>query len=615
MARNILTVITATIGAVLLGLVTIGPIAAQGSPSASRAFDKTSVAAAGDPVVVTVSVQNATQGVVTETLPSGFSYVSSSLDSSAVRQSGQNVSFILADSSDNPFTYTVNVSATGSISGKLTVDRTDYNLTGDSTVTVAASTAPSASRAFDKTSVAAAGDPVVVTVSVQNATQGVVTETLPSGFSYVSSSLDSSAVRQSGQNVSFILADSSDNPFTYTVNVSATGSISGKLTVDRTDYNLTGDSTVTVAASTAPSASRAFDKTSVAAAGDPVVVTVSVQNATQGVVTETLPSGFSYVSSSLDSSAVRQSGQNVSFILADSSDNPFTYTVNVSATGSISGKLTVDRTDYNLTGDSKVTVQSSGGGAPGPTPTPSNRDPVFTEGNSATRTVAENTAAGQDIGNPVSATDGDGDSLTYTLSGSEAASFSIAGSTGQLRTRAALDYEVKNSYTVTVRAADPSNASDTITVTITVDNVEEAGTVSFNPQRPAVGTALTASLSDPDGGITGTTWQWAKSATMSGAFTDIAGATNAAYTPVQADDNNYLRATASYTDAEGPNKTAEATTPAVGTAASLVNQYDTNNDGSIQKLEYLAALDDYLDGVIERDALLPVLTAFTGAGS
>ena len=38
-----------------------------------------------------------------------------------------------------------------------------------------------------------------------------------------------------------------------------------------------------------------------------------------------------------------------------------------------------------------------------------NQSPVFSEGTSTTRSIAENTGTGQNIGNPVSATDGDND--------------------------------------------------------------------------------------------------------------------------------------------------------------------------------------------------------------
>ena len=71
------------------------------------------------------------------------------------------------------------------------------------------------------------------------------------------------------------------------------------------------------------------------------------------------------------------------------------------------------------------------------------------------------------------ATDANGDALTYALSGTDAASFDIGSATGQLMTKAALDYEAKASYEVTVTATDPEGASDMITVTITVTNEEE----------------------------------------------------------------------------------------------------------------------------------------------
>ena len=48
------------------------------------------------------------------------------------------------------------------------------------------------------------------------------------------------------------------------------------------------------------------------------------------------------------------------------------------------------------------------------------------------RTVAENTVAGEAIGAPVAATDPDnGDTLTYTLGGADAASFDIVSTSGQ----------------------------------------------------------------------------------------------------------------------------------------------------------------------------------------
>ena len=105
---------------------------------------------------------------------------------------------------------------------------------------------------------------------------------------------------------------------------------------------------------------------------------------------------------------------------------------------------------------------------------PTNNLPVFTEGASTTRSVAENTVSDTNIGAPVAATDTDTHNiLTYTLSGTDASSFSIVPTSGQLQTSAALDYETKASYSVTVDVSDSDGGSDSIPVTITVTNVNE----------------------------------------------------------------------------------------------------------------------------------------------
>ena len=104
---------------------------------------------------------------------------------------------------------------------------------------------------------------------------------------------------------------------------------------------------------------------------------------------------------------------------------------------------------------------------------PDNRAPVFSS-STANRSVDENTPSGRNIGAPVTATDPDNDSLTYTLSGTDGSAFDIGSTSGQLMTSAALDYETQNSYSVVVMAQDPSGATDTITVTIDVTDVAEA---------------------------------------------------------------------------------------------------------------------------------------------
>ncbi len=204
----------------------------------------------------------------------------------------------------------------------------------------------------------------------------------------------------------------------------------------------------------------------------------------------------------------------------------------------------------------------SGGGGGGGGGAPSNRRPVFTEGAQTTRSIAENMPAEANIGDPVAATDSNrGDTLTYSLRGTDAASFDVDTATGQLLTKVALDYETKASYSVIVRVSDRED-QDHITVAISVTNEDEAGTVALSSPGPEVGVALTATLTDPDGGVTGVTWVWARSSDLS-AWTAIRGAASNSYTPVDADKGGYLRVTASYADGHGLGKSALATSAAL----------------------------------------------------
>ncbi len=281
-----------------------------------------------------------------------------------------------------------------------------------------------------------------------------------------------------------------------------------------------------------------------------------------------------------------------------------------------------------------------------------------------TRSVAENTAAGVGIGAPVTATTV-GAAVTYTLAGTDAASFDIVEATGQLQTKAALDYETRSSYEVTVTATNSEGSVDIMvtidvtniielqpltgpatvdyeenravrvaaysasseadrelltwslsgadaskfdigettgvltfqvppnyeraadvastdpvngagnneyivtvtatggtgdramtteqTITATVRNVEEAGTIRFSQG----GTRIRAVLNDPDDGVSSATWQWARSSNRNTGWTNIGGATSDRYTPSSGDQGIYLQATVSYDDAHSSGKQAQ----------------------------------------------------------
>ena len=61
---------------------------------------------------------------------------------------------------------------------------------------------------------------------------------------------------------------------------------------------------------------------------------------------------------------------------------------------------------------------------------------------------------------------------------------------------------------MTITAADGTANMSTRDVKVTVTNAEELGKVKLSQPRPRVGLAITASYSDPDGGLASATWQW-----------------------------------------------------------------------------------------------------------
>ena len=146
-----------------------------------------------------------------------------------------------------------------------------------------------------------------------------------------------------------------------------------------------------------------------------------------------------------------------------------------------------------------------------------NEKPTFDETGTPTRSIAENSATGVNIGQPVAATDPESDTLTYTLGGTDAASFSIIGTSGQLKTKAALNREADDSYSfiVAVRdskndAGNPDTADDaTITVTITVTDANEpptiTGTSNVSYAENRTDALATYTATDPEGS-TNITW-------------------------------------------------------------------------------------------------------------
>ena len=196
-----------------------------------------------------------------------------------------------------------------------------------------------------------------------------------------------------------------------------------------------------------------------------------------------------------------------------------------------------------------------------------------------------------------------GTEMTWSLSGPDAGMFDEAKieDTHDLQFKAQPDYEMPgdangdNTYEVTVVVADSDGNRGTKDVKVKVTNIEEAGTVALSRTQPRVGVPVTASLTDPDGSISGLRWQWYRDdnlGTDNLPTTECADATSDmcvikrarsdTYVPTSGDEMDTLTAVATYTDGFGPD-TATMTSAAVAedtrNKAPVFVDQDTEMDG------------------------------------
>ena len=164
-----------------------------------------------------------------------------------------------------------------------------------------------------------------------------------------------------------------------------------------------------------------------------------------------------------------------------------------------------------------------------------NESPWF---NQASRDLAASpvmfTENSRDLVATFRATDPDKQSIVWEVTGVDADDFTILN--GVLRFKEMPDYEAPTDrvhgaldrngtevaattepdrmYQITVRATESRaidsgpDRSDELDVTVSVQNDNEGGRVSLSLLQPEVETALTATASDPDGGVTVSDWQW-----------------------------------------------------------------------------------------------------------
>ena len=153
----------------------------------------------------------------------------------------------------------------------------------------------------------------------------------------------------------------------------------------------------------------------------------------------------------------------------------------------------------------------------------------FCNGNSNTDSYGfsldENTESNTLVGT-VAACEPHGDSLTYSVGGTDVAKFNrvfdLNASTGEITVKsgASPNYEAYNSYSLTVSVTDAEDSSEaTVPMSITVRNVDEPGIVTLSTSYPQVGVQVRASLYDPDGLIGGVfRSMWSRANVATGPF-------------------------------------------------------------------------------------------------
>ena len=198
------------------------------------------------------------------------------------------------------------------------------------------------------------------------------------------------------------------------------------------------------------------------------------------------------------------------------------------------------------------------------------------------------------------------------MAGADGGKFDIS-TNGALTFKVKPDYEAPtdantdNVYEVTVRASDTDGNIGMRAVKVSVTNEDEGGTVTLSKTQPRVGIAVTARVTDPDGSISGLTWQWYDDTIQEGNLEEsaIEGANSDTYTPVGGNVNSSLTARASYTDGYGADKFA------VGSAANMVaadtrnkapmfDDQDTETDG-VQNTETTRKVEENAEAVDDSD--------------
>ena len=225
------------------------------------------------------------------------------------------------------------------------------------------------------------------------------------------------------------------------------------------------------------------------------------ETATYTIVPEAEPSrNFTITLASSDTESVTVSPPNVTFTRGTNGNWQTPKTITVTGVQDddefddvafIRHLSTYSGIEYRLGSGVEVTVADG------------NRAPFFEEGVKITRTVPENSPQGTNVGEPVIATDLNGDTLTYTIEDQVGGPYEVDNS-GQITVGAGanLDYESRTAQEVKLGVQDTDGLSDTIEVQIEITDVNEppviTGTEDLEWQENRTGNIARFRATDPE---------------------------------------------------------------------------------------------------------------------
>ena len=314
------------------------------------------------------------------------------------------------------------------------------------------------------------------------------------------------------------------------------------------------------------------------AVGQPVTATDIGPVGTQEILIYTLDveSGDERANQALftidrSSGQLKLAGADTTLDYEDNSITDNSYEVAVKAIDPSSASSTVEVTIEILPVDENPQIEAED------TDTGANLASTSTPESNATTSLSSYTAEDDEITN--------NNDLKWSLSGADEALFSLCtaddteSACGDVNAENSgnnmaylwfkpSDYEApadsgrNNRYNVTVVVTDDDEMTDMRAVEVEVTNVDENGAVTLSNLQPEVGTAIRATLDDPDGGETAVEWKWEVTPERTSIpdcamhdgtdWDDLRAPDSLSYTPVEADAGRCLRATASYND-RAPN--------------------------------------------------------------